>query len=213
MRIQTAEDLNDFLSAEIAWRKKELYDLRSLVLQNPQNARNSLIRSGVTALYAHWEGFVRASATAYLEYVARRKLTCHSLASNFLALALRPKLNQALTSSRIEAFVDVVEFLVEQISSTAKIEWRGAINTKSNLSSKVFREILRMLGLDYSYYASKEKVIDEKLLRSRNNIAHGKNLTMDKESFLELHDEVWDLMNNLRNQIDNAAATGGYRRN
>jgi hypothetical protein len=213
MRIQTAEDLNDALSAELAWRRKELHGLRSVIRLNPGNNRDSLIRCGVTVLYAHWEGFVKTSSTAYLEYVSRRQLRYAELRPNFVALALRPQLNAALSTSRVEALSELVEFLLTKAEEKTTIQWRNAVNTKSNLSSKVFRQIVATLGLDYSYYASKEKLLDERLLLSRNNIAHGKYLLVDEDAFMELYDEVLEIMSHLRTQIDNAASTLSFRRN
>lgn len=69
-----------------------------------------------------------------------------------------------------------------------------------------------MLGLDYSPYATKEKIIDERLLGLRNNIAHGKYLTIDLRDYLELHSEVITMLNTFRNQIDNSANTQSYLR-
>jgi hypothetical protein len=213
MRLQTAEDLNDALSGELAWRRKELHALKSLIRKNLGNSRDSLIRCGVTVLYAHWEGFVKTSATAYLEYVSRRQLRYAELRPNFVALALRPRLNAALSTSRIEVFSELIEILVTNVEEKTTIQWRNAVNTKSNLSSKVFREIVATLGLDYTGYASKEKLLDERLLHSRNIIAHGKYLLVDEDAFMELYDEVLEIMNHLRTQIDNAASTLSFRRN
>ncbi len=72
MNIRTVDQLNEFLSGEIIWRKKELTALRSLVesAKSSTDKQNALIRSGMTVLYAHWEGFVKAAASAYLEFVA-----------------------------------------------------------------------------------------------------------------------------------------------
>jgi hypothetical protein len=60
MSIRTAEQLSNKLSADLAWRKKELSEIKSLVeSRNFSDQRHkALVRSGVCILYAHWEGFV-----------------------------------------------------------------------------------------------------------------------------------------------------------
>jgi hypothetical protein len=91
--------------------------------------------------------------------------------------------------------------------SVIKYEFRIAT---SNLSSSVFKEIICMIGLDYSFYKSKEVLIDEKLLGKRNIIAHGNYLDIDEKDYDELHRIVIEMMDTLRNQLDNAAATKEY---
>lgn len=56
-KIRTTTQLSERLDEEIAWRKRELRFIKSLVDPNRDKPREaSLIRSGVTLLYAHWEG-------------------------------------------------------------------------------------------------------------------------------------------------------------
>lgn len=45
---------------------------------------------------------------------------------------------------------------------------------------------------------------------SRNEIAHGKDLVIDKEEFFELHEEILGLMELFRNQIINSALLKKY---
>ena len=90
------------------------------------------------------------------------------------------------------------------------IPWTRGINTKANLKSEVFADIVMMLGLDYSRFQTKEKLLDERLLKNRNSIAHGRYLQVDFNEYIDLHDEVVGMMNDFYNQIENAAITGGY---
>jgi hypothetical protein len=214
MNIRTTEQLFDFLSAELAWRKKELAELRSLLeLKSlPQNRQNVLIRSGVAMLYAHWEGFVRNAASAYVEFVAMQRLPYRELASNFVAIAIKDKLNDAIESNKATACIEITDFLITKLSERSSIPYKSSINTKSNLSSQVLREITTVLGIDFSAYTTKEKIIDEKLLKSRNNIAHGHYLIIDRDEYLELHNQVIEMMNLFRNHIDNSASMKSYCR-
>jgi hypothetical protein len=214
MKIHTVEQLSDFLSAEIVWRKKELSILRSLVESETSPARQSaILRSGITVLYAHWEGFVKATATAYIQFVAMRRLPYKELTANFIALGMKGKLEEARQTKKASIFNEVAEFFLTGLSEKCKISYKDAIDTKYNLSSAILKEIICILNFDYSAYASKEKLIDHKLLNPRNRIAHGKYLEIDVDEYLELHEEIISLMNLLRNQIDNAASTRTYRRN
>jgi len=213
MKIRTVEQLYDYLSDELAWRKKELSSLRSMVeaANSAKSKQNVLLRCAITLLYAHWEGFVKNSASAYLEFVSRLRLRYKDLSPNFIALGIRPMLENASKSNKVKAHIDVTEFFLKSLSSSSKILYENVVNTQSNLSSTVFREIIEMLGLDYSIYATKEKLIDEKLLHARNTIAHGNNLAIDYSEFIEIYEEFVAIMDLFRNQIDNSANLKLYR--
>jgi len=214
MTIRTLEQLDDYLSEEIIWRKKELSILRSIIeSEKPQkDKQNVLIRSGITVLYAHWEGFIKSASSAYLEFVAMKRLPYSDLTANFIALCIKSKLKTALKSNKASVYAKIAEFFLTGISKKSKIPFKKSIDTKSNLSSKLFKEIVYTLNLDYSCYILKEKLIDKKLLKSRNEIAHGQYLFMNVGDYMELFNEIIILIGTFRNQIINSACTEAYCR-
>lgn len=169
-----------------------------------------MTRAAVALLYAHWEGFVKASAELYLEFVCMQRCKNSELADSMLAVLLRSKLQSAQASNKIRVHVNIVDFFRTQMQERHKLPYKNVIRTEANVSSLVLIEILRTLGLDSAEYESKCHMIDDKLLAKRNHIAHGSELDIDVEEYLELHDEILSLMNLLRNQIENAAATRQY---
>jgi hypothetical protein len=96
MKIRTLEHLNQRLTDDLIWRKKEISDLKSLIESKnfSTSKHNAILRSGVTLLYAHWEGYIKTAATSYLEFVARQQLIYDRLAINFVAIAMKFKLNE-----------------------------------------------------------------------------------------------------------------------
>ena len=58
MSIHTIDDLSSYLDADLAWRKKELSDLKYFIdfASANQGRHHVLSRCGITILYAHWEG-------------------------------------------------------------------------------------------------------------------------------------------------------------
>jgi hypothetical protein len=211
--IRTLDQLQDAMSKEFAWRKKELHGLKVLVLANQAtHFRDLCIRAAVTILYAHWEGIVKQLGGFYLEFVARKKLAHDKLPANFLAMAVSRLIRSASITSKIQPCLDVVIFFQTQMAARSQINWRSGIDTKSNLNSTTLREIVLLLGLDYTRFVTKEKLLDEKLLGNRNRIAHGQHSLVNLDEYLELHDEVQGIMQDLYNQIENLAFTGAYRR-
>lgn len=70
-------------------------------------------------------------------------------------------------------------------------------------------------GLDYSFYQTKQVIIDEQLLKRRNMIEHGESLpylSLDREEYRELQGQILGMMEDFRTQVENHAAQELYRR-
>lgn len=214
MKLRNAEQLSDKLSSDLAWRKKELSGVKSLVeTKSFSSAKHkALIRSGVCLLYAHWEGSIKLAANSYLEYVRVQKLSYGQLASNFLALAMKEKLKEAKETNKPSLYIPVCDFFLDELNQKCLLP-KDAISTASNLSSEIFRDITHVLGIDFSPYSTKSILIDTKLLKTRNEIAHGEYSIFDREEYIELHTEIIVMLDMFRNQIENAAINQNYLRN
>jgi hypothetical protein len=79
------------------------------------------------------------------------------------------------------------------------------------LSAKVTRDILLILGLDYRPFEVHERTVIERLRELRNNIAHGRYLSVGEADYKDLHDKVLILLDELSNQISGAAISHEYR--
>jgi MAE_28990/MAE_18760-like HEPN len=212
-KIRTLQHLSDKLSEDLAWRKKELAQIRSLVETRSfkRDRNNVLVRSGIAMLYAHWEGFIKVAAASYLEFVSRQRLPYKNLTPNFIALSMKTQLNEAAQTNKSSIHTKVVKFFLDCLDERSQMPYEDVIQT-ANLSSHVFREIICLLGLDYEPYVLSEHLIDERLLKQRNMIAHGQHLVSDLDSYIELHEVVVKMMDLFRDQIDNAASMETYRR-
>lgn len=213
MKLKTAEQLSDRLSNELAWRRKELAQVKSWIETKSfsDSKHKALVRSGICLLYAHWEGFVKLAANSYLEYVRMQRLCYEELASNFLALAMKEKLKEAKETNKPSLYIPVCDFFLDELSQRCSFP-RDVISTASNLSSEIFQEITHILGIDFSPYSTKSVLINTKLLKTRNEIAHGEYSIFDREEYLELHGEVIQMLDTFRNQIENAAINKDYMR-
>lgn len=212
MKIRTFDDLSDNLSSELAWRKKELSDLKYFIEQSVTLAarKQVLSRCGVAMLYAHWEGFIKLCGSYFLEYVAMQRYKNTELKQNFLTLSMRNSINISITSKKSSEYEKITHFFLNKLESRASIPFKTAINTESNLSSKVLREIVWCLGIDYSPFETKEKFIDSKLLGRRNHIAHGQQIVINLHEYNEMRQTLIDMMTNFKTQIENCAVNKEY---
>jgi hypothetical protein len=185
MKIRSLLDLNDVIGRELAWRKKELSAISILIQKRRDHERIVLLRAAVPILYAHWEGFIKKASSCYLQYVSRRKLKYADLKSNFVALACKSALSESLNSNKLLLFNDVVYFITHNQQEVAQIPYENVIDTKSNLNSDVFINIIHQLGVSYdSFYNTKELIIDGSLLKKRNQMHMERELKYQKGSFL-----------------------------
>jgi hypothetical protein len=223
-KVRTKLQLASLIEQDLSWRKKELIEAKKLLQAKSlsPNLRNFLLRSGISILYAHWEGFVKTAATAYVCFVAMQRLRYDELSTNFLALAARQKMSVSLVSAKPKFHIELVEFFLDSLKDRSVINWEKAINTQSNLNAEIFRDIVELLGLEYlAEYETKQHLIDEQLLANRNGAAHGEShLEFDIEGFLHVYAAILGdptnrslgLLDQFSIQIINAALLENYKK-
>ncbi len=213
MSIRTTELLYDALAGDLIWRKKELsvYKLLTESAHPHSERRRALLRGAVALLYAHWEGFIKTAGEAYLEFVYYQRLRYNELSSPFLALAARQLLKAGSEATRIRAHIAVTDFFRKGLNERGIIPYKDAIATRANLSSSVLRDIMDTLGLDYGEFEAKEKLIDERLLAHRNDIAHGEYLLVTLDAYEQMSLQVVEMMESFSTQVANAAILRQYR--
>jgi hypothetical protein len=212
MKIRTSDELSTKLYDDMVWREQELRSISQLINNEsfPKDMHKALLRGGVCILYAHWEGFIKSAANSYVSFVRTKKLTYKELSVNFLALAMKTKLSNAKETNKPSVYIPVCNFFVAELGERSHLP-EDDISAASNLSSTVLEEIISVLGLDFSLYSTKRKLIDYKLVQNRNKIAHGENLTLDKTDYSELHANVMGMLNTFKNQIENAVLEGKFK--
>jgi hypothetical protein len=206
MKIRSAENLYESLDDDMAWRLKELHELRSAV--NAARGKNvdAHIRAGVSMLYAHWEGFVKKAANTYVAYLSHRADHNRILKPCFVALGMKSMISSSQQSSKSGTAVATVSYLLAEMDKPAKLPREDAISAESNLSSIVFTNIAGWIGIDPSPYEPRFHLIDKTLLETRNGIAHGEFLVIDRDRFENLVDEVLEIMRWFKTDIENAVA-------
>ncbi|MBO6531715.1 MAG: hypothetical protein JJ885_15060 [Muricauda sp.] len=207
----TYDQLTKLISEDYAWRRKELKLINDQIPNNPSPRQSAALRFSVPILYAHWEGFVKKSTEIYLEFVAKKYLKHNELKPQFIALSLSKKLG-SLEIKNLEEKSKAVEFLLDEFDKNSNILTTNVIQTKSNLKYKVFKEILFVVGIDESKFSEYKGLIDD-LVDARNNIAHGDYLRVDLKTFEIMFDEIQQVMNSLKTEIENSALSEEYKLN
>lgn len=203
MKATTEDRLIDQIEKESANRKKELTYVKLRVSQSSGEAAKYEIRAAILVLYAHWEGFIKNISERYLCFVSCLDKDFSSLAPNFYVIQARRYIKKIETqSNKFGIYSDhlkKLDALKHEIVN--KNFYKDAICTESNLNCDVLAEIFENIG----YAGNKDSfllckgIIDESLLGTRNEIAHGGMYAsaepkMSTEQYCELHDKICELI-------------------
>lgn len=212
MMQRTPNQLVGALERALAWRKKELTDLKFTVGVARAQRQEMLLRAAVCLLYAHWEGFIKDAATEYVRFVASQGLGLQDVATHFVALALRSDIMGAGNSRRPSLHTELIDKVINGQDQPFNPRLDDAVDTGANLNSRYLADILCLVGIDPTDYLSKGPLLDERLLRNRNAIAHGRGMRIEANDYNELHDVVVMLMDQFRDDLEQAAILSSYRR-
>ena len=213
MKIRSTSELSEVLDNASAWRKKEISDLHILITKRKElYEREMLRRIAIPILYGHWEGFAKQAATSYLDLVIHQHRPYRELKSNFMAIAIRGKIRNAKPSRRISPHIVLVDTILNKFDTPFDFcNSRNTIDTESNLSSRVLKNIFEEIGIPYdSTLAGKELLIDGSLLKKRNQIAHGERIPIDDGTYDQLRQLVVGLIDHMKNLVENQALIQAY---
>ena len=211
MKIRTTEELMNYLDDDLAWRRKEVIELRSIARSAKAKKADVHVRAGVAMLYAHWEGFIKNASNAYVVFVSALGIKTRELQDSFVALSMKAKLAQMGDSGKSSVAVPAIAHLMSILDKPALLPAAG-ITAVGNLKSEVFVNIAGWLGIDVARYTARFNLIDETLLASRNKIAHGEYLNISPQRFDSLAEEIMELMIWFKTDLENAAACRSFQR-
>ena len=151
-KLRTLNNLQDRLDHDIGWRIKELANLKLLVRGSDSLAKSTAIRAAICIAYAHWEGFIKESAENYVRFVANQRMRFEELSSCFVVFGAKKHLNELVDSRDAKVARSAVDFFRTKMADRADLSLSNLIRTDSNLSSKVFANILVSIGIEAVSY-------------------------------------------------------------
>ena len=209
---RSIEELSDALSRDRVWRLKEI----SSVLKLAQVPKLGIVesefycRGGAALFYAHWEGFIKRAATTFLQYVAYQRPALQEMADFLLCSFVQERIADLAQRDRV---LEVAGMLLRSSATKPKMNYKGVIDTESNLPSNVFRRILEQVGVPVDEFETRLRAIDSKILANRHPIAHGAKGDVDIETLVEIGTLVIELSAAFKDALENAAVQKSYLRN
>lgn len=219
MKIDDLSELEAQIDSDLAWRKKELTAIKLDVEASEEKSpseQSRAIRTGIVLLYAHWEGAIKKLAEYYLWYVSGLHLNHCELKNNFLAIEIKGSLDKLVETKKATLYNQLIADICAKKNDISNIPVKDIIRTDSNLKMETFQQVMSTIGLEDSSYILKKVLINERLLYNRNKIAHGERIEKlygisTPSEYLELHDEIFLLINKFANDIRKAAEEEFYK--
>ncbi len=204
-------DLSDILDEDLIWRRRELSDIKTALKSADTAARPAFLRSVITMGYAHWEGYVRTCANRYFEFLVLRKKTFAEFERQIYVNSILGRLD-ALSASKVgvEARCKLVSEILDGTTGTFSRLNPNLIDTRSNLSTDVIKDICRICAVDGTHFENKRTFIDTLLLKRRNAIAHGQLAFIGPDEIDDLIAEVLGLMGAFRSLLENKVYMRAY---
>lgn len=209
-KIRTLSQLQESLDQGMTWRLKEFSNIR-LAVKTAGISQQTYVRAGIVLVYSHWEGFIKEASESYVNFVDNQGHSYGELKSCFAILGLKGQLNTLVESRQAEANLIAFEFIAANLGEKSNMQLSNAVNTESNLTSAVFANIAKSLGIQIGPYEMKFNLIDSSLVNNRNKIAHGEFFELKADDFLKLSDEVLSLIRGYKNDVLNEAVLGNYK--
>ena len=198
------------IQEDINWRISEIANIKTIPLRYNllDSHKNTLTLYSVPSIYALWEGFLKNTFELLTNFINQIRIDINLIHPNLLTHAIENKCKLGNVRKHFEKKVNLVKLLSEVYNAPIHIE--QGIPIESNANYKVTNNILERFNiqaLDIHY----KRPLD-KLLLFRNKIAHGEKYIIDEATFVELHDLVIDLIDYMKNSIENFAIQQKYKR-
>lgn len=208
---RTLSMLSDILDRDYAWRITELSNFKNTIPKEKSVAQNSLIRAGITLLYAHWEGFVKNTANQYYSHLTFQGHTTKEFQSPLISMLISGEANDLIETKRLSRKAFVFNKILDDLENPAYFSSTPPIRT-SNLKFDIFEDICYLLSIDISEFELKNEFIDRDLVERRNTIAHGKFLELDYSEFNKIFQNVINLLRRFKDLALNSAVQKKYLR-
>lgn len=201
----TYNEFTDKIEIDWAWRIAELNWCHELFLLESQKKSSGdeldySIKVATIMLYAHWEGFIKESATQFYQFVRAQQPLIRELNDSLIAVELKSNLKDIHDSNKLSAHRMSVKVMMEQISldSTTLLPKDYTFPIGSNLDYIGFIEACYLIGYSEDAFQTEYKrrcqkarlneidaqqLIRQNLLHYRNESAHGKKISLKPQDY------------------------------
>jgi hypothetical protein len=206
-KIRSQSELLDFIDSEIAWRRKEIIDIKSVSWDKRDTLYcRSLSKALVLISYSHWEGFVKSASMAFLQYLKVMSFPREQLSERIIAPLILQLGGQSKHKDKVILLNDILCDSTKKIS----INISRLVDAESNLNFDVLEKIMHNIGMDAYHFNIHKSFIDVILLGTRNSIAHGEREFVEYDRSMTIADTVIGMISQYKTVMENMIRTQEY---
>ena len=204
------EELLEENSRSFENRKKEIENY-FLFLKNQNNIidnniKDSLNKSFILLLYAHWEGFIKEITKNYFSFITLQKRTLKDMTDNFYWIHFKDLLKNYTVSNKIILEKELLEQILNiekkfKINVSEEFFLKYILGTENNLKSENYKNICNIINYECDDTTGKFKRILDKLVHNRNSIAHTGNKATEN-TFTDILN-IEDMKENIVKEMEN----------
>ncbi len=202
-------ELQESIDKEYSLRISELSFLKGKLYPLTNIESKIYARILIVLLYAHWEGFIKNISQYYIQFVYHQNHISKDLIYGLVTISHLRELNSYI-ESKVSLKIKSLKSIFNNLDSKAQIPYDYIIATYSNLNTDVLTEICSIIGLDDNKYSLKKGIIDQQLLKNRNDIAHGELISIEPKEAEEIFDKIINIINEFKNDVLNYASMKKY---
>lgn len=187
------------------WRDGELAKFKV----NPHKVDQQLWdRMCIPMIYAHWEGYIVSSLRVLIGHLNKLELSLRDVDTKLIVVGLGKNYNSLSGKQSFDQKVDFTDKFIALFESA--IKFKKDIDTKSNLNSKVLKELCNMFGFSFEKFENVCSDID-RIVTFRNKIAHGENSILpDADNIEKYISSVNNATDIFLQEIDNFLSNKTY---
>ncbi|AVQ26593.1 hypothetical protein C4N20_00345 [Fusobacterium ulcerans] len=188
-------------------RKKELLDFFIFIkTQQSETIEETINKSYILLLYAHWEGFIKETSIKYFSFICSQKRQVKDLTNNFYLIYFKDILKNYQISRAISIEKEILTKTLDK-NKKFKIEidkehfQKYVLGIEDNLKFNNYKNICEILDYVLEDLTGKFNIILEKLVHNRNSIAHT-GIKADENTYTDIAD-IEDMKNAIIKEMDN----------
>lgn len=163
----------------------------------------------IVMCYAHWEGYTKNALERYARLVAKRKPSLSRANDGFVIQHIGRMMNR-IASGDGSARAELLATLRGDHDPRIQVDRALLSDAKSNLRFEVLTRLFELGCISVRPFELKANLIDVHLCDRRNSVAHGRDFFVPPQDAMSLCDEVFELVEAVRDVMVNQVRAQGY---